>query len=66
MYKCERNPRKRRKNREDAKRCRELLERPVEPGLRVQFRLWAAELDDMVDAIERRAEAARKQFARLF
>jgi hypothetical protein len=51
--------------REDAKRCRELLDRPVEPELRVQLRLWAAELDDMADAVERGAEAsARKEFAR--
>jgi hypothetical protein len=52
--------------RDDAKRCRELLlQRPVEPEVRVQLRLWAAELDDMADAIERGAEAlARKEFAR--
>jgi hypothetical protein len=51
--------------REDAKRCRELLDRPVEPELRTQLRLWAAELDDMADAIEcGDEEAARKQFAR--
>ena len=36
--------------REDAERCRELLDRPVEPELRVQLRLWAAEFDDMADA----------------
>jgi hypothetical protein len=53
------------KYRQDAKRCRDLLERPVKPELRVQLRLWAAELDDMADAIERGAEAsARKEFAR--
>ena len=53
------------KYREDAKRCRELLDRPVEPELRVQLRLWAAELDDMADAVERGAEAsAPKEFAR--
>ena len=38
--------------REDAKRCRELLDRPLEPEVRIQLRLWAAELDDMADAIE--------------
>ena len=54
------------KYREDAKRCRELLDHPIEPDLRVQLRLWAAELDDMADAVERGAEAsARKEFARL-
>jgi hypothetical protein len=53
------------KYREDAKHCRELLDRPLEPEVRSQLRLWAAELDDMADAIERGAEAsARKQFAR--
>jgi hypothetical protein len=53
------------KYREDAKRCRELLDHPVEPEVRIQLRLWAAELDDMADAIERGAEAsARKEFAR--
>jgi hypothetical protein len=40
------------KYREDAKRCRELLDRPVEPELRIQLRLWAAELDDMADAVD--------------
>jgi hypothetical protein len=51
--------------REDAKRCRELLDRPVKPELRIQLRLWAAEFDDMADAVERGAEAsARKEFAR--
>ena len=54
------------KYREEAQRCRELLDHPLRPEVRIQLRLWAAELDDMVDAIERRAEAARKQFARLF
>jgi hypothetical protein len=43
------------KYREDAKHCRELLDRPVAPELRVQLRLWAAELDDMADAIELRS-----------
>jgi len=53
------------KYREDAKRCRELLDRPVEPEVRMQLCLWAAELDDMADAIECGAEAsARKEFAR--
>ena len=53
------------KYREDGKHCRELLDRAVEPELRVQLRLWAAELDDMADAIECGAEAsARKEFAR--
>jgi hypothetical protein len=52
------------KYREDAKRCRELLDRPVEPELRTQLRLWAAELDDIADAVECGAEAsARKQKA---
>lgn len=51
--------------REDAKRCRELLDRPVEPELRIQLRLWAAEFVDMADAIECGAEAStRKEFAR--
>jgi hypothetical protein len=49
------------KYREDAKRCRELLDRPVEPELRVQLRVWAAELDDMADAIERGAEASARR-----
>jgi hypothetical protein len=52
------------KYREDAKHCRELLDRPVEPELRTQLRLWAAELDDMADAIECGGEAsARKEIA---
>ena len=46
------------KYREDAKHCRELLDRPVEPELRIQLRLWAAELDDMADAIDCGAEAS--------
>jgi hypothetical protein len=55
------------KYREEAKDCRELLSRPVKPELRVQLRLWAAELDDMADAVERGAEAAaRKEVARPF
>ena len=53
------------KYREEAKRCRKLLGRPVEPELRVQLRLWAAELDDMADGVERGAkESDRKEFAR--
>ena len=49
------------KYREDAKHCRELLnDRPVEPELRTQLRLWAAELDDMADAIERGGEASAR------
>jgi len=53
------------KYRDDASHCRELLDRPLEPELRTQLRLWAAELDDMADAIERGAEAsARREFAR--
>jgi hypothetical protein len=50
-----------RKYREDAERCRELLDHPVEPELRIQLRLWAAELEDIANAIERGGEeAARK------
>lgn len=53
------------KYREEAKRCRELLDRPVEPELRIQLRLWAAELEDIAAAIECGGEeAARKEFAR--
>ena len=54
------------KYREDAKHCRELLDdRPVEPELRIQLRLWAAELDDMANAIEcGDEESARKEFGR--
>ena len=44
--------------REDTKHCRDLLDHPVEPELRVQLRLWAAELDDIADAIECGAEAS--------
>jgi hypothetical protein len=52
------------KYRENAKRCRELLGRPVEPKLRTQLRLWAAELDDIAEAVECGAKAsARKQKA---
>jgi hypothetical protein len=51
--------------REDTKHCRDLLDHPVEPELRVQLRLWAAELDDIADAIECGAEAsAGRKFAR--
>jgi hypothetical protein len=54
-----------RKYREDAERCRELLDHPVEPELRTQLRLWAVELEDIANAIERGGEeAARKKFAR--
>ena len=50
---------------EDAECCRELLDHPVEPELRTQLRLWAAELEDITNAIERGGEeAARKEFAR--
>lgn len=53
------------KYRKDAKRCREILQRPVEPELRVQLRLWAVELDEMAEEIDRGAEAsARMEFAR--
>jgi len=51
--------------REEAKRCRELLDRRVEPELRVQLRLWAVVLEDIADAIECGAEeSAQKKFAR--
>jgi hypothetical protein len=40
------------KYREEAKHCRDLLDHPIEPEVRIQLRLWAAELDDMADAIE--------------
>ena len=51
--------------REDAKHCRELLDHPVEPEVRVQLRLCAVELEDIADTIERGAEAsARREFAR--
>jgi hypothetical protein len=53
------------KYREEAQRCRELLDHPLRPEVRIQLRLWAAELDDMAVAIECGAEAsARKEFAR--
>ena len=53
--------------RDNAKHCRELLDRPVERDLRLQLRLWAAELDDMADAIECGCEAsAPKEFSRPF
>jgi hypothetical protein len=53
------------KCRENAKRCRELLKHLIKPELRIQLRLWAAEFDDMADAVECRAEASvRKEFAR--
>ena len=45
--------------------CRELLDHPLDPEVRIQLRLWAAELDDMAAATECGAEAsARKEFAR--
>jgi len=51
--------------REDAKHCRELLDHPVEPEVRVQLHLWVAELEDIADTIERGAEAsARREVAR--
>ena len=51
--------------REEAQHCRELLGHQLEPEVRIQLRLWAAELDDMATAIECGAEAsARKEFAR--
>jgi hypothetical protein len=54
-----------RKYREHAERRRELLDHPVEPELRIQLRLWAAELEDIAASIERGGEeAARKEFAR--
>lgn len=53
--------------RDNAKHCRELLDRPVERDLRLQLRLWAAELDDMADAIECGCEASDpKEFSRPF
>ena len=51
--------------RKGAQHCRELLDHPLEPDVRTQLRLWAAELDDTAAAIECGAEAAvRKEFAR--
>jgi hypothetical protein len=51
--------------RERAQRCRELLDHRLEPDVRIQLRLWAAELDDIAAATELGAEAsARKEFAR--
>jgi hypothetical protein len=51
--------------REGAQRCRELLDHRLEPDVRIQLRLWAAELDDIAAAVECDAEAsARKEFAR--
>ena len=53
------------KYREEAQRCRELLDHPLRPEVRIQLRLWVAELDDMAAAIECGAEASvRKEFAR--
>jgi len=51
--------------RKGAQHCRELLDHPLEPEVRAQLRLWAAELEDIAVAIECGAEAAaRKEFAR--
>ena len=51
--------------RKGAQHCRELLDRPLEPEVRIQLRLWAAELEDIAAAIECGAEAAaRKEIAR--
>ena len=51
--------------RKGAQRCRELLDHPLEPDVRIQLRLWAAELDDIATAIECGAEASvQKEFAR--
>jgi hypothetical protein len=51
--------------REEANRCRELLDRQVKPEVRVQLRLWSAELEDIADSIECGAEdLAQKKFAR--
>jgi len=51
--------------RKGAQHCRELLDQSLEPEVRTQLRLWAAELDDIAAAIECGAEAAaRKEFAR--
>jgi hypothetical protein len=51
--------------RKGAQRCRELLDHRLEPEVRIQLRLWAAELDDIAAAIECGAEtSARKEFAR--
>jgi hypothetical protein len=53
------------KYRDEAQHCRDLLDHPIEAEARIQLRLWAAELDDMADAIECGTEAsARKEFAR--
>jgi hypothetical protein len=53
------------KYRDEARHCRDLLDHPIEPEVRIQLRLWAAELDDLADGIECGTEAsARKEFAR--
>jgi hypothetical protein len=53
------------KYREEARRCREFLNHSLQPDVRIQLRLWAAELDDTATAIECGAEAsARREFAR--
>ena len=52
--------------RKGAQHCREFLDHPLEPEVRAQLRLWAAELEDIAVAIECGAEAAaRKEFAPL-
>jgi hypothetical protein len=54
-----------RKYREGAQRCRELLDHQLEPEVRIQLRLWAAELDDIAAAIECGSETSvQKEFAR--
>jgi hypothetical protein len=53
------------KYREGAQRCRELLDHPLEPEVRIQLRLWAAELDDIAAAIECGSETSvQREFAR--
>jgi hypothetical protein len=37
------------KYRDEAKHCRDLLNHPIEAEVRIQLRLWAAELDDMAE-----------------
>jgi hypothetical protein len=45
--------------RENAKRCRQLLDRPVAPELKIQLRLWAAEFDYMATRLS--AERKRRR-----
>jgi hypothetical protein len=53
------------KCREGAQRCRELLDHPLKPEVRVQLRLWAAELEDIAATIESGSETSvQKEFAR--